>query len=528
MRPIDYFDRGLLLDPNQVALVSLGQSFTYRQLDEQSRRIAAAMSNRGLAGVPHVAILSRNHPLAVAALIGAFRAGAVWVPINPMNALETNIEVMRYADVEWLFYNSNCADQLPRIREAVPTLKQIVCLDRDDGAVKSLERFMATEGSGTVPEFPSDPNRLCTILPTGGTTGPSKAVMHTFLVWHTLFALGVCHWYTEERPVFLGVTPMTHAAGIFGYMHFFRGGTMVLDDGFDPRRWCEAVERYRVTHTFLPPTALYALLAYTDVRRFDYSSLRYFCIAAAPVSADKLKEAVDVFGPCMCEVFGQAEAPALLTALSPAEVAAAAAPGGNARLLSSCGRPTLLAKLAIMDDRGNLLPTGQPGEIVVRSFLNIPGYYKNPEATAELQAFGWHHTGDIGYFDDDKLPLHRRPQERHDHYRRLQRFFRRSRACGAFSRPVRIARWSALPTRNGASRGCGRGARPGQRANAEIVARSKSDGKRQGAENSRVLGCPAPHFSRKGGQESDSRKVLDGALAPSQLATYRGGHDEDG
>ncbi|MGD0074048.1 MAG: AMP-binding protein [Candidatus Binataceae bacterium] len=400
MRPIDYFDRGVLLDPNQVALVSLGQSFTYRQLDEQSRRIAAAMSNRGLAGVPHVAILSRNHPLAVAALIGAFRAGAVWVPINPMNALETNIEVMRYADVEWLFYNSNCADQLPRIREAVPTLKQIVCLDRDDGAVKSLERFMATEGIGAVPEFPSDPNRLCTILPTGGTTGPSKAVMHTFLVWHTLFALGVCHWHTEERPVFLGVTPMTHAAGIFGYMHFFRGGTMVLDDGFDPRRWCDAIERYRVTHTFLPPTALYALLAYPDVRRFDYSSLRYFCIAAAPVSADKLKEAVDVFGPCMCEVFGQAEAPALLTALSPAEVAAAAAPGGNAKLLSSCGRPTLLAKLAIMDDRGNLLPTGQPGEIVAQSFLNIPGYYKKPEATAELQAFGWHHTGDIGYFDD--------------------------------------------------------------------------------------------------------------------------------
>ncbi len=400
MRPIDYFDRGVLLGPDQVALISLGESFTYRQLEEKSRLIAAAMSRRGIADVPHVAILSRNHPLAVAALIGAFRAGAAWVPINPMNALAANIEVMRYADVEWLFYNSNCAEQLPRIREAVPSLKEVVCLDRDDGDVKSLERFMATEGNGAVPQFPADPNRLCTILPTGGTTGPSKAVMHTFLVWHTLFALGAYHWYTEERPVFLGVTPMTHAAGIFGYMHFFRGGTMVLDDGFEPRRWCEAIERYRVTHTFLPPTALYALLAYPDVRQFDYSSLRYFCVAAAPVSADKLKEAVDVFGPCMCEIFGQAEAPALLTALSPAEVASAAAPGGDARLLASCGRPTLLAKIAIMDDRGSLLPTGQPGEIVSQSFLNIPGYYKKPEATAEMQTFGWHHTGDIGYFDD--------------------------------------------------------------------------------------------------------------------------------
>ena len=400
MRTIDYFDRGVLLGPDQVALISLGQSFTYGRLQEQSRRIAAGMARRGISAVPHVAILSRNHPLAVTALIGAFRAGAAWVPINPMNSLTANIEVMRYADVEWLFYNSNCADQLPQIRASVPTLKEVVCLDRDDGDVKSLERFIATEGGGAVPEFPSDPNRLCTILPTGGTTGPSKAAMHTFLVWQTLFALGVYHWYTEERPVFLGVTPMTHAAGIFGYMHFFRGGTMVLDDGFDPERWCRAVQEHRVTHTFLPPTALYALLAYPDVRKFDYSSLRYFCVAAAPVSPDKLKEAVDVFGPCMCEVFGQAEAPALLTALSPAEVAAAARPGGNAKLLASCGRPTIFSKVAVMDDNGNLLKTGEPGEIVAQSFLNIPGYYKKPDATADLQKFGWHHTGDIGYFDE--------------------------------------------------------------------------------------------------------------------------------
>jgi acyl-CoA synthetase (AMP-forming)/AMP-acid ligase II len=400
MRVIDYFDRGALLDPGQIALISSGERFTYRELQGVSHRIAAAMARRGIGGVPHAAILSRNNPLAVQALLGVFRAGAAWVPINPMNAADTNAEIMRYADVEWLFYHGDSAAQVPRFREAVPTLRHLVCLDRDDGEAPSLARFMADEGNGPVPQFPCDPDRLVGIFPTGGTTGPSKAVIHTALVWQTCFVLAHLHWFTKERPVFLGVTPMTHAAGLMAYLHTVRGGTMILEDGFDPKRWCEAVENHRATHSFLPPTALYALLAYPGIRKHDFSSLRYFCVAAAPVSPDKLREAVEVLGPCMCEVFGQAEAPAFLTALSPDEIAAAAA-GAKPHLLKSCGRPTMLAKVGIMDDMGNLLGPRETGEIVSQSFLNVPGYYKKPEATAEVRQFGWHHTGDVGYFDEE-------------------------------------------------------------------------------------------------------------------------------
>jgi acyl-CoA synthetase (AMP-forming)/AMP-acid ligase II len=204
MRVIDYFDRGALLDPGQIALISSGERFTYRELQGVSHRIAAAMARRGIAGVPHAAILSRNDPLAVQALLGVFRAGAAWVPINPMNAADTNAEIMRYADVEWLFYHGDSAAQVPRFREAVPTLRHLVCLDRDDGEAPSLARFMADEGNGPVPQFPCDPDRLVGIFPTGGTTGPSKAVIHTALVWQTCFVLAHLHWFTRERPVFLG------------------------------------------------------------------------------------------------------------------------------------------------------------------------------------------------------------------------------------------------------------------------------------------------------------------------------------
>jgi len=90
----------------------------------------------------------------------------------------------------------------------------------------------------------------------------------------------------------------------------------------------------------------------------------------------------------------------LLTWLDPATVAAAAA-GDHPERLRSCGRSTYAVRLAIMDDKGRLLPPNERGEIVARGNLVNPGYYNLPEATAEIRAFGWHHTGDVGYMDED-------------------------------------------------------------------------------------------------------------------------------
>ena len=118
------------------------------------------------------------------------------------------------------------------------------------------------------------------------------------------------------------------------------------------------------------------------------------------MSVDKLKECLNVFGPVMTQSFGQAEAPMFCTYLSPEEHLVI---GSNTKekRLASCGRQTLQMRVRIMDDEGNLLPANERGEIVVSGNLVMTGYYKNPEATEEVSAFGWHHTGDIGYVDDD-------------------------------------------------------------------------------------------------------------------------------
>ena len=167
-----------------------------------------------------------------------------------------------------------------------------------------------------------------------------------------------------------------------------------------PEAICQAIQDYRVTHLFLPPTLLYMILALPNVRDYDYSSLQHFLIGAAPTSLDKLKEAIDVFGPVMTEVFGQTEAPASITAKAPWDYLGADGTIDDKRL-RSVGRPCVNNRVAIFDDNGNEVERGVAGEICIKGDLVCPGYYKNPEATAEARRSGWHLTGDIGVMDGD-------------------------------------------------------------------------------------------------------------------------------
>jgi acyl-CoA synthetase (AMP-forming)/AMP-acid ligase II len=118
------------------------------------------------------------------------------------------------------------------------------------------------------------------------------------------------------------------------------------------------------------------------------------------MSASRLEEALARLGPVLGQLFGQSEAPMMISTLAPAEHFRDDGTVATERL-SSAGRPTPLTIVAIMDDEGHQLAVGERGEIVIRGPLVMAGYYKNPQATAETSQHGWHHTGDIGYLDAD-------------------------------------------------------------------------------------------------------------------------------
>lgn len=401
MSGINYFDRGVLLYGDRQALVSDEGSYSYKQLQEASIRVAAGIIGRGDHDLTRLAVYAHNTIEVFPCLLGGMRAGNVLVPANARDEVAATVHFLNLTKTKWFFYHSSLTENVAQIRAQVPSLKHFICLDKDNGDDKSLQRFMAEEGDGEVPEIPHDPHRHFYYYATGGTTGFSKAVIWDTLVWDNIVSL--FNWIapTPEPPVHLCVAPLSHTAGPMGMALFPVGVTNVVLPAFDPLQVMKSIEEHKVTHVFLPPTALYAMLSHPEVGNFDYSSLKYFIVAAAPVAPAKLKEAVEVFGPCLCQVFGQSEAPGFLTSLSPAQLAEAATDPAKEHRLQSCGQPTLSMRVAIMDDDGNLMPNGERGEIVAQGNLLSVGYVDNPEATAEMRQFGWHHTGDIGVMDDD-------------------------------------------------------------------------------------------------------------------------------
>jgi acyl-CoA synthetase (AMP-forming)/AMP-acid ligase II len=404
MRAIDYFDKGAEAFPDRIAIIDRGTRYTYREAREASQQIARGMWAAGLSGEERVAIFSPNDARILLCMLGLMRAGGVWVPVNHWNALDANVQFLNYSGTSWLFYHSKFQEQVGEMKALVPSLRHFICIDGENDGDPSLESFMNRSAGGADVEWGDargNLDRLAGLVPTGGTTGPAKGVMVTSLSWGTMTeAANQCLRCDDIEPVCLSTAPLSHAAGVVAFAMFAMGATNVVLPAFDALEVLEGIERFRVTHIFLPPTAYYALLAHPKLGDFNYSNLRRLLIAAAPVSPDKFKKGIEVFGPCLCQSYGQTEAPMYMTFLDPATVAAAAA-GDHPERLRSCGRATPAVRLAIMDDDGQLLPPHKTGEIVARGALVGAGYYNLPEATAEIRTHGWHHTGDVGYRDDD-------------------------------------------------------------------------------------------------------------------------------
>ncbi|SFV07969.1 class I adenylate-forming enzyme family protein [Pseudoduganella namucuonensis] len=398
MQLIDFFDKGAARDPARAFLVDDAGGRTYGQVQALSHRIVNALRRDGVAAGAKAAVYAPNATRAFECVIGIIRACCVWVPVNVRNLVGDTAFVLDNTDTELLFYSAEFADQAHELLRACPRIRRAICLDSAATGHVGFDAWLAdtAERSEETPASRDDP---ITLFSSGGTTGRPKGVVMSHACWETMIA-GTLALQPHAHPVHLVAAPMTHAAGGGALALLPMAATNVMLPAFDPVRVMEAIERHRVTHLFLPPTAVYRLLAHPDVRNYDYSSLRYFNYASAPMSPDKVREAIGVFGPVMMTAFGQSECGVNISFFSPQDhVDVLAAP--DSRRLASCGRASPFARVAIMDEQGGLLAPGEHGEIVVRSNSVMRGYYKNPEETARAREHGWHHTGDIGYLDPE-------------------------------------------------------------------------------------------------------------------------------
>jgi acyl-CoA synthetase (AMP-forming)/AMP-acid ligase II len=286
------------------------------------------------------------------------------------------------------------------MRAGLPRLSLLVCLDKPTPFAPALNAWL--EGVDDEPIEIATVDDIAMIAGTGGTTGQPKGVMLSGRNLETMSALTLMSYPFESRPVYLALAPLTHAAGVLCFPILALGGRIVIMPKADLNEFLDLIQRRRVTHTFLPPTLIYMLLEHPKLAGTDRSSLQCFWYGAAPISAARLEEAIDKIGPVMAQLFGQTEAPMMISTMAPKDHFNPDGTIARGRL-ASAGRPTPLTQVGVMDEHGRLLPTGERGEIVVRGSLVMEGYYKNAEATAEVSRFNWHHTGDIGYLDQENF-----------------------------------------------------------------------------------------------------------------------------
>ena len=396
MRLTDYLDKGASLGAEAPCLTTAGRTLTYFDVQRLSWRIARALDRSGLDPGDKVAILSANDPVAFACVFGISRAGAIWCPVNPRNEAAENRDLLDSFDCRCLIFQAAFAPLVAKIRPDLPKLITLVCLDGESPGAAPFDLWVGPEPAE--PWQAEPPGDTVMLVGTGGTTGRPKGVMLTGRNIETMSALTLMSYPFGPRPRYLALAPLTHAAGVLCFPIMTLGGEIVIMPRPDLTEFLALIRNHKITHTFLPPTLIYMLLDHPGLSGTGLTSLQCLWYGAAPMSASRLEEALTRIGPVMGQLFGQSEAPMMISTLAPAEHFREDGSLATERL-SSAGRPTPLTTVAIMDDDGHLLGQGERGEIVVRGSLVMAGYYLNPQASAEAARFGWHHTGDIGYLD---------------------------------------------------------------------------------------------------------------------------------
>lgn len=406
MAIIDYFDHACANWPNNEFLVFGASRTSYSEAQQTTHRIVNGLNALGYSKGAKAAVLSGNDPAAWLTVLAIWRAGLTYVPLNPRDSMQHNVSLLEQFDCEVLFFQPEIAGELAKLNGQLGKIKHFVSLRHKTDLIPNaltLDDVIAGRPQSS-PSVDVAMDDVCMITGTGGTTGKPKGVMLT----HRNVQMMVANWLQTmpyapgEFPVALLAAPITHAAGPLSLLSTVRGGKVVIMSRVDPVAILNTIEDLKVTEFFLPPTAIYSLLETPGVESRNYSSLKYFIYAAAPMSPEKLRRAIATFGPVMMQGYGQSEATAVISCLRPEEHLVNGECASE-EVLSSCGRVFPFVRVTIRDDANREVPNGVTGEICVAGDNIMKGYYNDPERTAEALIDGWLHTGDVGHFDENNL-----------------------------------------------------------------------------------------------------------------------------
>jgi long-chain acyl-CoA synthetase len=400
--------------PDRAFLAYFDGRLTYRETDELSDSVAGHLAARGLRRGDRVAVLLQNSPHFVLAVLGAWKAGAVVVPVNPMYKAGEVGHVLRDGEVAalicsdraWQSYLREAAADSP-VRIAL-TACELDFQSRGDARVLSFDRLDVTDADDLTeaaraglpaPEGRDpEPGDIALISYTSGTSGAPKGATNThrnimYNAERQRTGLGL-----PAAPVYFALAPLFHITGMvcqFGAC-LNSAGTLVLAYRFEAGVVLDAFAEHRPHYTVGPSTAFMALAAHPSVTREHFASFTVLSSGGAPLPPALVEKFRAGFGPYIRNGYGLTECTAPCASVPP-HLEAPVDPASGTLAVGVPGPETVVR---IVDDQGAEVPFGEQGEIVVSGPQVVPGYWHRPDATAETFPGGELRTGDIGFMDE--------------------------------------------------------------------------------------------------------------------------------
>jgi len=370
---------------DRVALKLDDAELTYAQLDDASARVAGLLMEKGVEAGDRVGIMLPNVPYFAVCYYGALRLGAVVVP---MNVLLKKREVGFYLsdpEAKVLFAWHDFAEAAEAGAEEAGT--ELVLVEPGE-----FEQLLAgAEPMTDVADRSED--HTAVILYTSGTTGTPKGaeLTHSNLARNVEISRGL--FDLEEGAVILGALPLFHSFGQTCGLNtsIKAGGCLTLIPRFDPGKALEIIGRDGVQVFQGVPTMYAAMLNHPERDSYDTSSLEVCASGGSAMPVEVMKAFEETFGCKVLEGYGLSETSPVASFNHP----------DRERKPGSIGTPIEGVEMKVVDDDGNEVAQGEPGEIVIRGHNVMKGYWNKDEATEESIREGWFHTGDMATVDED-------------------------------------------------------------------------------------------------------------------------------
>lgn len=389
--------------PTKEAVVDGARRLRYAELNREVNRLANGLTRAGYDRGDVLALASGNSLEFLLTYYACAKLGVVCVPINLAWGPPEVAYVLEHSRSRGVVVEAQLVGLVSSALDRLDGVTQVIVAPGTGGdwsagsgrAWFRLEDFVAG-AADTEPERYVEDRDPISYLYTSGTTSAPKGVVSSHLAVYLESLTGpmVLRFGPDDRSV--AMMPLFHTAQLNGFTTglIYVGATVHLMRGFDPAALLATIEAERITQIFGLPMMYRAMMDHPDITKRDTSSLRIALYAMAPMPDTDLRRALEVFGCEFALGFGQTEMNPLTTLFLPEHQLSH--PG-------SVGTPVPNVQVAIMGDHGELLPTGESGEIVYRGPHAMEGYLRNPEASAEAFAGGWFHSGDVGHFDGDGL-----------------------------------------------------------------------------------------------------------------------------